>query len=153
VGLATNGVDPLIVNPWIDANSVDRAGAGPAPTVDRTLAIGSPPPMPPGRGREHLLRLLETLARIQVDETFLFAQLLRNGMRGLPWGTTLILVTPRVDDDVFDELFRARRSGLNAFLVQCGPASNYHEVRRRADHFGFPLIQVLDEDDLDIWRM
>ncbi len=141
VGLATNGIDPMI----------EGAVTGQALTVGGVE--GSPPPLPPGRGRGHLLRLLETLARIQVGESSPYARLLQMGMRGLSWGTTLIMVTCHIDDKLFDGLFQARRSGLNALMVQCGPTRNYQEIRRRADHFGFPIFQVLNEDDLEVWRL
>ena len=63
VGLATNGYDPLI-----DASR--------------------PPLLPSRRGRGHLLRILETLARLQMVESEPISQLLRQEMVNLPWGAT-----------------------------------------------------------------
>jgi uncharacterized protein (DUF58 family) len=127
VGLATNGGDPVLTG-------------------------GSPPVLPPGRGRGYLLRLLEILARIRISSNTSFTRLLQDGTAGLSWGTTLILVTSLINDDIFNALFQARRSGLNAYLVQCGPALNYFEIRQRADYFGFPITQLHDIGDLDVWR-
>jgi len=127
VGLVTNGIDPSVND-------------------------GVPPALAPSRGRGHLLRLLETLARIRVAETFPFSYLLERETSNLSWGTTLILITNFFDDQLFDGLFRARRSGLNAFLVQCGPSAIYFEIRKRANYFNFPIHQILDEKDMDIWR-
>ena len=108
--------------------------------------------MQPARGRENLLRVLETLARIRVASNIPFSQLMQSSTAGLSWGTTLILVTSLIDDELFDSLFKARRSGLNAYLVQCGPALNFQETRQRADYFSFPIIQLHDANDLDVWR-
>jgi uncharacterized protein (DUF58 family) len=126
-GLFTNGGDPL-------------------------LGDQPPPPLPARRGRGHLLRILETLARVEVVDSTPLAELLRQHTALLPWGTTLVLITCQVDDALFDALFAARRSGQNPFLVQCGPSASFNEIRRKSQYFGFPIHQVLDERDLDIWR-
>jgi len=127
VGLLTNGVDPLL--------------------EDRV-----PPALPPRRGRNHLLRILETLARIRVADTFSLDKLLNSECNKLSWGTTLIAITNKIYDDLFDSLFQARRSGLNVHFIQCGPADNYQEIRRRAALFGIPIVQLLNESDMDIWK-
>jgi uncharacterized protein (DUF58 family) len=59
VGLVTNGVDPFLENE-------------------------TPLPIPPRRGRGHLLRLLDVLARVQINETYPFVQLLRQSCNSLP---------------------------------------------------------------------
>jgi uncharacterized protein (DUF58 family) len=127
IGLNTNGIDPL----QEDAYSQ---------------------PVPPRHGRAHLMRILDVLARIQAAETFPFVQLLHQQVVHLSWGTTLIVITPQIDDDLFDALFQARRAGLNAILVPCGPVAGLSELRQRAKYFGFPLFHILRERDLDIWR-
>jgi uncharacterized protein (DUF58 family) len=111
-----------------------------------------PPPLPPRRGRGHLLHILETLARVKAIDTFPISQLLHQHTEYLPWGTTLVVITSQIDDTLFDGLFESRRGGLNAFLIQCGPSAGFDEVRRKAQYFGYPIHQVLDERDLDIWR-
>lgn len=127
VGLVTNGVDPL------------AQGEQPLST-------------PPRRGRGHLMRILDVLARIKLAETVPLVQVLQREVHHLPWGTTLILITNKIDDELFDGLFQARRRGLNTFLIQCGPTSSFEQIRQRARYFGFPFYQVLNEHDLDVWR-
>jgi len=127
VGLATNGGDPLLEN---------------AP----------PPPLPPRHGRAHLLRLLETLARLQAAETCPLAQLLQEQTSGLSWGATLVVITHQIDEAVFDSLFQLRRAGMSASLIQIGLSAGYQEARAKAHSFGFPIHQALDERDLQRWR-
>jgi formyltetrahydrofolate hydrolase len=70
----------------------------------------------------------------------------------LAWGTTLIVITSRVDDPLFDEIFRSRRVGLDAMLILVGTVARYEETRRRARHFGIPVHAIQSERDLDLWR-
>jgi uncharacterized protein (DUF58 family) len=127
VGLVTNGADPL-------AN-----GAKPAS-------------IPPRRSRGHLMRVLDILARVETNGNEAFVQLVnREGVR-LSWGTTMILITGRIDDDLFDSLFQARRRGLYAVIVLAGLGVGSEEIRKKSASFGFPLYPIHRERDLDIWR-
>ncbi len=127
VGLATNGTD--------------------------SLNGETPPPMQPGRGRAHLMRLLELLARIQAGAGPPFAAFLSRERVHFSWGTTLLVITGQVDRPLFDGLFAARRAGLDAMLVAVGRGSVSEEDRRRAKTFGFPLALIQSERDLDQWRV
>jgi uncharacterized protein (DUF58 family) len=127
VGLATNGVDPL-----------GEQG--------RSL------PVPPRRGRGHLMRLLEALARVECTESFPLVELLQNQRLHLPWGATQILITPSLDDGAFDALFQARRSGLDTMIILVGNPAAYHAIQHKAAYFGFALHAIYDERDMDIWR-
>jgi uncharacterized protein (DUF58 family) len=127
VGMVTNGVDPL--------------GNG-----------ARPPSIPPRRNRGHLMRLLDILARIEPKDTDAFVQLVNREAVRLSWGTTMILITGQIDDDLFDSLFQARRRGLNAIVVLAGLGAGSEEIRRKSASFGFPLYAIHRERDLDIWR-
>jgi hypothetical protein len=98
------------------------------------------------------MRLLEVLARVQTGETLPLAQVLSRESVSLSWGTTLILIGNRADEALFDVLFQARRGGLDSVLVLVGEVPHYHDIRQRADYFGFPLYQIRKESDLDLWR-
>jgi hypothetical protein len=98
------------------------------------------------------MSILEVLARVQVAETFPLTQMLFKEATNLAWGTTLIVITPKLDEAFFESLFYADRAGLKAVLIPCGPVVGVDEIRKRADYFGFPLYQVFNERDLDLWR-
>jgi uncharacterized protein (DUF58 family) len=127
VGLITNGLDPDQVH-------------------------GTLQTIPPRRGRAHLMRILESLAKVQLADTQPLVDVLRREVPHLSWGTTLLVVTPSIQDALFDGLFQARRSGMNVVLIACGAVPHLAEIRRRAEHFGIPLFQILNEKDLDFWR-
>lgn len=103
----------------------------------------------PRRGQGQLLRLLELLACVQPGESPTLPELVRQVAPRLPWGSTLVVISPRLEEAVFDALFEARRTGLQAVLVQCGPVPRQAELRQRAASFGFPLYSVFEEGDLE----
>jgi uncharacterized protein (DUF58 family) len=111
--------------------------------------------IPVRKGRAHLIRVLEVLARAQINEKAQsLTQLLQTHSVHLAWGTTLIVVTgqPNDADTLFDALFHARRSGLTVLLIFVNPFAEFNSFRARAERFGFTAYQILREKDLDVWR-
>lgn len=127
VGLVSNGFDPLETNQH--------------PSI-----------LLPRKGRNHLMRLLETLARLQVSESREIVDQLQFSLPKLPWGSTLVAITGNVNNHFFESLFQSRRAGLNVLLVVCGQHPALQETRRRASKFAIPLVHFLNEQDLDLWR-
>jgi uncharacterized protein (DUF58 family) len=127
VGLVTNGADQL------------------APTQPAR-------PLPPRKGRGNLIHVLETLARLQPSETVPIADLVRRESPHLAWGTTMIVITGRVDEILFDELIQARRRGLKVVIILAGRVAGWREIQQKADSIGFPAYAFQNELDLDIWR-
>ena len=127
VGLRVNGKDPL-------------------------SSASLPPALPLNKGRANLMRILETLARVElIDASALTAQI-QHQRYHLPWGTTLIVITGQASQALLDELYQARRSGQDTLLILAGPGGYDRELTRRAAQFGIPLICIASEHDLDIWR-
>ena len=89
---------------------------------------------------------------MQPAPTTPFAPLFQYEAARLPWGTTVILILGGIDEALFDELFRARRAGLNIVLILCGTVPNLAEMQHRAEHFGIPVQHFMRERDLDVWR-
>jgi uncharacterized protein (DUF58 family) len=127
VGLITNGQDPL--------------------EGDRPCS-----PIPSRKGRGHLMRLLDLLARVQIGDLLPFAELLRRESPHLPWGTTLLLITGQADDALFDELFQVRRRGMNLVLILAGRVPGGAAAQKRGEMFGIPVYLFQTENDLDLWR-
>jgi len=127
VGLATNGIDVL--------------GNG-----------ASPRPFPPRKGRVHLMRMLEALARVQSTGTQSLQAMIHQHRFNLSWGTTLILITGQVEAPLFDELFAAKKTGLDVVLILCGEITGLADIRRRGEYYKIPVYHFYDERDLAIWR-
>lgn len=118
---------------------------------DPLMADGRPQFIPPHKGKRHLTRLLETLARVEMTEDSALAPLIQQQRYQLAWGTTLIVVSGGIGDDVLNELYQARRSGQNALLILAGRDSTEEPIQRRAKAFGIQVYSIATERDLNIW--
>jgi uncharacterized protein (DUF58 family) len=127
VGLMVNGRDPL-------------------------KSDGEPQYLPPRKGKSHLMGILEILARINTTRDSSLIEKIHRQRHFLAWGTTLIVITGGVDDDLLNELHLASRSGQNAILVLAGRVAYARDIRNRASHYGIQTVDILNEQGLDIWR-
>ena len=127
VGLATNGLDPL------------------AGEVQATI-------LPPRKGRGHLMKILEVLARVETSPTFPFTELLRRESVILSWGTTAILITSQETQELFAGLLQLRRQGFHVVLIIVEMRGNFSQTYQRAAHIGIPAYHIWRESDLDMWR-
>ena len=109
-------------------------------------------PILPGKGRAHLMRILETLAQVQKQENIPLVEMLQKHGPSLSWGTTLVVITGGADELVFDEIFRAQRRGQSVVLIISGRTANVREMKQRAEYFNLPFHAFQDEDDLTLWR-
>jgi uncharacterized protein (DUF58 family) len=78
--------------------------------------------LPPRHERAHLIRILETLAEVELvrgDERP-FAALLRRDWLDLPWGGTVAVITGRADAPLAEALLQLRRGGLAVALILVG---------------------------------
>jgi uncharacterized protein (DUF58 family) len=124
VGLETNGIDPLA--PDQETHSMTAR-----------------------KGSSYLMLILEKLARIQAAEDALpFADLLRGRSAALTWGTTQLLVTGCLTEDILQILIRSRRWGLRSAVFLTAPVLRFREVQERAREFGIPLYEIRSDRDL-----
>jgi uncharacterized protein (DUF58 family) len=90
-------------------------------TANGTLAHADQPfRVLPGRSRDQLMRILETLAGVSYIVTADFGAFLLEESPHLPWGATLVLVTAFVDDKIEAMLLRLRDSGRQLVLFMLG---------------------------------
>jgi uncharacterized protein (DUF58 family) len=126
VGITVNGRDPLTGN--------DR-----------------PQPLSPRKGKQHLMHLLETLARVDAIGDSSLVTLLQQQRYQQAWGTTLIVITGQAGEDVLNELHHARREGQNAILILAGRDSTDDAIRQRGKSLGIAVHSIATERDLQIW--
>lgn len=118
---------------------------------DPLTADGKPQIIPPRNGKRHLMRLLETLARVEIPPDSALVPLIQHQRYELAWGTTLIVITGTVSDDLLDELYQARRGGQHAMLIVAGREATYVAGLQRAKTFGIPVFSIATEHDLHMW--
>lgn len=129
VGLCSNGLDPLAEN-------------GEEPFVA----------LPPRKGRDHLMRILDILARIQLAERRPFVDLMRLAKLHLTWGGTAIVITGHADEDLFNAMLFLQRSGYYVMLIVMDPQEPFNLIQARAQTVGIPAYHIWQESDLDVWR-
>jgi uncharacterized protein (DUF58 family) len=137
VALATNGRDPL-------------RRAPPAPQTAATAAL------PLRKGREHLMNVLDLLARVELvaegEEAVPFLELLNRKSLALPWGSTVVAITSQEADGLMETLLVLRRRGLRILLVLTCPSRGFDATAARAAQIGVPTVRIWAEKDLDTWR-
>ena len=128
VGLITNGRDPLS----------DSPAAG----------------LTARKGRAHLTGILELLGRVEARVGFGFCEFIRRQRAHLPWGATLVVITGKESDELWETLLSLRRAGLNVVLVFCDYPSRFglDQAQRRGASLGFRCHRVWKEEDMDVWR-
>mgnify|MGYP000704716357 CR=1 FL=1 len=144
VGLGTNGRDPLA--------DLTEDLAGSQKPVESSPVL-HPPTMRPAKGRRSLMRILDLLARIEVADGIGFPTLLEREAANLTWGATLVVVTGRVTDELFQALAHLRRAGFSVVLIAVDSASTFRAVRERAARIGVPSYEVWEEPDLERWGL
>src|SRR6185437_6366271 len=130
VGLLTNGVDPA------DPRLTGLAG------------------YLPRKGRGQLTSILELLGRVTVVSDRPFWPSLRGEIKRMPWGATLVVVTPRESEELLETTVPLLRAGFNVVLIYVDyPNPEVYEVaHRRAAVLGMRAYRVWREEDVDVWR-
>ncbi len=153
VGLITNGLDPLAVEdgPAFDENS-GRLLRHSAAVLSENPTSLLPPAIPPRHGRNHLVKILERLARIENENTITLTNWATEATAHLSWGVTILVITARGTEMVCQTLHRLVRTGYNPVLIAVEPDANFGLVRERARRLGFSAYPVAAQADLDRWR-
>jgi hypothetical protein len=68
------------------------------------------------------------------------------------WGTTLVAITSRADDGLFDSLAGLRQAGFAVALVLVQPTGLPATAQNRAALLRLPWREVWHERDLEQWR-
>jgi len=108
--------------------------------------------LPPARGRDQLMRVMDILARVQLGEKIPFSEVLGQASYHLSWGGTGIIIAPHADDSLFETMLLMKRSGFHVVLILVDPQEPFARLQRRAHEVGIRAYQLWQEKDLDMWR-
>ena len=124
-GLVTNGLDPSQENKM-------------------------PLPLPPKKGSGHFINMLEILARIQPGNSLSIETFIQEACADLSWGTTIVLISGGIRDQIVKQLFQARKTGLNPVVMIIGQTENIAYQRRLAGHYKIPLYTAASTRELQV---
>jgi hypothetical protein len=105
---------------------------------------------PPRDERDHLMGLLEVLARVQFASGIGFVDLLERETARLSWGTTVAVVTGSESEELYDTLAYLTRAGFAVTLILIQPTQTPAPLRGRADLLGIPVHKVWREQDAEM---
>jgi uncharacterized protein (DUF58 family) len=134
VGLATQAVDPL--------------------QEERIVTMS----LPPQSGRAHLMAILEVLARTQTYQlgagresmALSLGDFLRRESVKLSWGATIVVVTGRETEELFNSLVYLRRQGFAIAVILMMPEAPVEGREHQAATLGVPVYRVWREQDVEI---
>ncbi|MFH1086929.1 MAG: DUF58 domain-containing protein [Chloroflexota bacterium] len=108
--------------------------------------------LPPRKGHDQLMRILDALARVELGDKTPYQDLVRRARLHLTWGGMAILITAHAGDDLFDAMVLLKRGGFHVVLVVVDPQTPFLRVQQRVRAIGVQAHQVWQERDLDVWR-
>ena len=138
VGLAVNGVD-----------QVATGGQMLSPALVDVFRKERSPFVGVGRGRQHLMLILELLARVGVLTGADMQQLLRDEAARLPWGSTLVVITGNADANLIATLRGRQRAGHNVLAIFTD-ADESREAVAAARAAGIAARAITDKEQIDV---
>lgn len=131
-GILTNGVDSR--------------------SEDYPAVTGRATGLPLRKGRGHLIQSLELLACLQWVRDIPFSQFCARNGDQVPWGATIVIISPRLDDDLLDTAIGFAQSGHHVSFVFVDYESEwaFNQVRTRTKAAGFTAYRVWRIDDLNL---
>lgn len=101
-------------------------------------------------GQGHLMNILTQLARIEMHEyEETLAEWLPRHLANLEWGTTLVVVTPQVDEQLLWVLHNAYRRGSNVIGLVCSAQSDFALLQSQGKRLGVTLHKTVWQKDLE----
>lgn len=104
--------------------------------------------LPPRYEQSHLLALLELLAQVDLVAEGTFVDYLREETASLAWGSTIVIITGRVNESLLGVLDGLRRNGYAPTLIVIGAAELPPALRQRTNSMNIPTHRVWEERDI-----
>jgi uncharacterized protein (DUF58 family) len=108
--------------------------------------------LPLGRGRQHLVRLLEMLARARMAPSTALASWLLQASANMGWGSTAVVITAGEAPNLVKALLQMRRRGFQVLFIALDPDKPFSDLKARLHHIGVPAFWITCERELDTWR-
>ena len=108
--------------------------------------------LPPHKGQGQLMQILEVLARVEATEDIQFLEYVRRTAIHLPWGTTLIIITSYMSQELQETLLLLKKSGFQTTLVLAQSARLHSgEPEMPIADLKLPIFKIRREKDIEVW--
>ena len=95
------------------------------------------------------MTMLALLARIQMHEVGApLGNWLSGEIANLAWGTTLLVVTPKLDEEGLWALHNAYRRGTNVMVFVCAPQADFDRMQAQGTRLGVSVQRTAWESEL-----
>jgi uncharacterized protein (DUF58 family) len=95
--------------------------------------------VPHSRHPEQLTRILEALAQLHQVEATGISRFIRQEVRNLPWGSTLVVITAQANEELIATLLDLQRVGRSVALIKIGNKA------QKVDTGRLPVYQINDD--------
>ncbi len=107
--------------------------------------------LPPRRERGHLMEILEVLARAQTTTAapLPFPEFLRRESNRLSWGATVVVISGRESEALYDSLVYLRHAGFAVALILVMPPAPSKNDGKHAAVRDLPIYRIWHEEGLE----
>ncbi len=125
---------------------------------DRTLALmvsgKFPNDLQPDRGARQFGKVIESLALMRADGELPFSAFVLNQARFLPQGSTIVLHTPSIDQELEFTTDALQRLGLRPIVIlldaqSFGGSAGSKRLKARIESINIPVMLISEGDDLE----
>jgi uncharacterized protein (DUF58 family) len=102
--------------------------------------------IPPGQHSNQMMHILDALAQVTAFEAMPITRLLQNESRNLSWGSTIMVISAYVTDELLSALYNMKRSGRKVVLVTIGDQT---PVSSTGDLAVFNVSENISWQDMD----
>ena len=123
VGTASNGIDPI--------QELERIS--------------------PGQGMNHLMEIMEWLARLQITKDDPFLPVVEKQSRNVPPGSTLLIITKIDAEELVERVMQLCRQGLNVVIIVLGTKVLHPQYLNRSYTENLVIYKLNQQEDIYAW--